>query len=120
MEDAPAADSSADAKEADPVTKYHVWGGLPATVAALEDFESSRSTDSWIASIFDKLDALASGIVCANTLHAEMTKAEFTLEDVNRINSPLLDGLWIAVTGRQGSLRQPCIGCGPSRCFAMT
>jgi len=79
---------------------YAHWGGFLATAAALDDFQSVRSTDTELAALFNKLDALdrcprtAAGVVAA------MSECKFSPAELNRINSPLLDGLWKGVTGR--------------------
>ena len=79
---------------------YHHWGGLPATLAALDGFQTVRADDPNVAAMFSKLDRLDAAVGSAAGLVAAMTACQFTALEMSRINSPLLDGLWKAVTGR--------------------
>jgi len=89
------------------LSQYNHWGGLPATVSSLEDFELACTNDSNLAGMFAKLNLLercpgtVSGVVEA------MTACRFETEEVCRINSPLLDGLYKAVTGRDADGKTP-------------
>ena len=89
------------------LSQYSQWGGLPATLAALDDFDKARSEDSEIAAMFAKLDRLESAPRTAAGLVEAMTACEFSPVEVSRINSPLLDGLWKAVTGREPDGKTP-------------
>ena len=89
------------------LSQYNHWGGLPATVSSLEDFELACTNDSNLAGMFAKLNLLercpgtVSGVVEA------MTACRFETAEVCRINSPLLDGLYKAVTGRDADGKTP-------------
>jgi len=47
-----------DIKRDVPIKSYAHWGGLPATVAALEGFEEARHKDPAVAAMLDRLDIL--------------------------------------------------------------
>jgi len=79
--------------------KYRHWGGLPATLESLDDFETVRA-DPELSLMFDKLDRLEISVESADWVKT-MTACNFSPVEVSRINSPLLDGLWKAVTGRE-------------------
>ena len=87
--------------------QYEPWGGFPAAVAALHDFDTTRSTDPDLATLFDKLDQLEAAPRTPAGLAAAMIACDFTIEQMNRLNSPLLDGLWKAVTGRDPDGKTP-------------
>ena len=93
---------------------YTKWGGLLAIIAAADDFQTLRSSDSSIDALLCKLDQLdlafsSHGIpaqdlvldmaLCARVAEV-MTSLAWTCEEMNRLNSPLLDGLWKLCTGR--------------------
>ena len=80
-------------------TAYEQWGGLPATLAALEGFDTVRATDAWLRGVFAKLDQLNQVQRTPDALVSLMSACNFEPEDMSRINSPLLDGLWKAATG---------------------
>jgi len=85
------------------VNRYLQWGGLPAQVSILEDFAAARLADPDLACMFDKLDRLEQ----TNRTPAELIKVfNFTPYDLSRMNSPLLDGLWKMLTGRDPDERQ--------------
>ena len=88
---------SEDSKQNAPLP-YHQWGGYPATVAALDGFEAARQSDPKLGSMFDKLDQLDRS--SRSELFDVMEACRFEPEEVSRINSPVLDGLWKATTGR--------------------
>lgn len=85
---------------------YEKWGGLAAAVSALDGFQTALQEDPGLAALFRKLDILdgwanisidpdAKGLVDA------IRSAQFSPEDIAKLNSPLLDGLIYAVTGSE-------------------
>jgi len=100
---------------------YADWGGLPAELSDLKDFEAVRSEDCKIQRLFHCLDELGQAI-CSNrpneNLLGAVPKCDFSKDDINYLNSPLLDGLVHAfyeensfVTGRpvRSNTSQPCL-----------
>jgi len=90
--------------------EYQCWGGLPAAIATTDDFKSAREADPLLARTFDTLDRLMScqGPKLADIV-TEFNAAGFTAHEINRLASPLLDGLWVALTGRpvNGQIHAP-------------
>lgn len=80
--------------------QYAHWGGYPAAVAALDGFETTRANDPKVAAMFAKLDALDAAPRTADGLVDALTACRFEPQELSHINSPLLDGLWNAATGR--------------------
>jgi len=75
---------------------YDVWGGFAATVASADDFVTARQADPNLQSLFDKLDRLGLSAGRRGFRHCMqhcMSDVQFSVEDVSRLNSPLLDGL---------------------------
>src|SRR5690242_8612353 len=76
-----------------------MWGGLIAAVDSLDDAVSDPDVRSFLSSsILQKLDRLQHA-TSFDALLTELQQAQLSLDDVNRLNSPLLDGLWVAFTG---------------------
>jgi len=73
--------------------QYAAWGGLAAEIGSLEGFALVRMTQPKIASLLAKLDSLQSAPRTVNGLQSAMAACTFTSEDVNYLNSPLLDGI---------------------------
>ena len=88
---------------------YEQWGGYPATLAALDEFEATRASDPKLSAMFAKLDTLESAPRTADGLTAAMISCALEPEEVSHINSPLLDGLWKAVTGREPDGKTPLV-----------
>jgi len=94
-----AASTSSFAKEVDCLHDYSRWGGLPAIIASADDFQAARQNDAAIGAMFSKLDSLDR---CQGPNVIDVARALkdcFTAEEVDRMNSPLLDGLLLAVSG---------------------
>jgi len=53
-----------DIKRDVPIKSYAHWGGLPATVAALEGFEEARHKDPAIAMLTTQLNRTKSEVAC--------------------------------------------------------
>jgi len=60
---------------------YHHWGGLPATLAALDGFQTVRADDPNVGAMFAKLDRLDAAVGSAAGLVAAMTACQFTAGD---------------------------------------
>lgn len=76
---------------------YEQWGGLAAAVASCDDFERLRSSDPDVWTLLSKLDLLhRAGNTAQDVLNA-WQQCAFTPHDMNRLNSPLLDGIWYAI-----------------------
>ena len=81
---------------------YSMWGGLPAVIASCPSFEADRRTDASLKCTFDTLDQLAAackGCADFDRIASALVESKLTAEAVNRLNSPLLDGLWTLVSG---------------------
>ena len=80
---------------------YHRWGGLLMTMSSMPgglDALPPGDRVSVLRSKIDKLDQLATPLQFADFCRV-MRELELTNEDVNYLNSPLLDGLYLAYTG---------------------
>jgi len=93
-----------DVKEAVSPSPYAHWGGLPAAVAALDEFERARAEDPQLSSIFSRLDLLDSAPRTVTDLCAAMAACNFSREEQDRINSPCLDGLMNACSSPFSSM----------------
>ena len=80
-------------------SSYVHWGGLPAALSVLDDFSSLRPSDSTIAAMFDQLDRLDA--IEDRTPAAVANEFKFPPEELNRMNSPLLDGIWTMLNGAE-------------------
>jgi len=87
--------------------RYEHWGGYPGAASVLEGFDAVRATDPQVQSLFTKLDKLDAAPRTLDGLTHAMVANCFTPEEVSRINSSLLDGLWKAVTGRDPNGQTP-------------
>jgi len=81
------------------------WGGLLAAVASAEDFDKAREDDPDIKQMVDTVQRLEASLVdCAvhglDKVVDTFAECQLTPAILNRWNSPVLDGLWQAVTGR--------------------
>jgi len=83
------------------LAKYQLWGGLPTAIASTDDFKSALQTDAAIARTFDILDRLMScqGPTLAFVV-AVFKGTGLTAHEINRLASPLLEGIWVALAGR--------------------
>ena len=91
----------ADSKSSVDSSRYERWGGLPAAAAACDSFETDRVTDAGLKAMFATLDALEArckGCQDFDRIAAAMVESKLTAEEVSRMNSPLLDGLWKLVS----------------------
>ena len=80
---------------------YHRWGGLLMIMSSMPgglDALPPGDRVSVLRSKIDKLDQLPSPLQFADFCRV-MCELELTNEDVNYLNSPLLDGLYLAYTG---------------------
>jgi len=85
---------------------YQLWGGLAAVVGALPDAKDACVADSSLRDQLAKLDKLDQ----APTFQALCTTLQspgcsFTEEEVNRLNSPLLDALLCGIFGESPDAR---------------
>ena len=80
--------------------RYDMWGGFAAAVASADDFLTARQADPNLQALFDKLDRLDSQLVGVDSVIPALSDAQFSVEEVSRLNSPLLDGLWKLATGQ--------------------
>ena len=94
-----------DTKEAVP-SPYAHWGGLPATVAALDDCEQARAQDEQLSALFAKLDLLENAPRTVTGLCDAMAACNFSKEEQDRINSPCLDGLVSACSSPFGHIKE--------------
>ena len=93
------------------ISAYAKWGGLPAALASTADFERVRAEDAQIRAMFSMLDHLEQDIAAAGQqagreielLVAAFARTGLTARELSRLNSPLLDGLWKIVTGRDAT-----------------
>jgi len=77
---------------------YALWGGLPEVLAATEDIDAARLSDPALDAMFGKLDQLDASIKGFDSVAVALQAARLSAEEVCRINSPLLDGLWKLTT----------------------
>jgi len=81
-------------------SKYARWGGLAATLGALDDIVTARQEDARIGDLLDKLDLLDAAEHSYDGLVNAVRTCAFTMEEINKLNSPVLDGLWRAIAGQ--------------------
>lgn len=106
---------SLDAEPLQSLNPYERWGGLAAALGSCDDLQSQRAADPVRFACLSQLDVLAKAgsrpIDIANAfIHCNLTSIE-----LDRLNSPLLDGLWLALTGFEyplGRDRKPLFGAG--------
>jgi len=79
-----------------PLSPYEVWGGWAAAVGSASDFESARKADPSIDVLLSKLDRLEQARHSVEGLVSALTGCAFSREEVNKLNSTLLDGLLLA------------------------
>lgn len=89
-----------DSKEsgtAERSSKYSHWGGFVAVIFTLPDAHEALAADKTLTSLVQKLDSVDVVINARprsfDALMAAVAACGFTPEDINRLNSPLLDGL---------------------------
>lgn len=93
------------------VNRYEKWGGLAAVVASCDDFKSVHISDHDLWVLLSKLDIMdRAGRTLKDVMEA-WRQCAFTCEEVNRLNSAVLDGLWYAFNN------QPVVGQGAT-CIA--
>lgn len=76
-------------------TSYAIWGGWAEALCSCEDLSQLRKQDRAVDSLLSKLDLLS---LSQADVAAVVIACGFTPEDRDRLSSPLLDGLWYAVT----------------------
>jgi len=81
------------------------WGGLLAALTTTDDFKTVSSDDADIKQMIDTVQRLEASLHdCAVHGHQKVVDAfiacQLTPAILNRCNSPVLDGLWQALTGR--------------------
>lgn len=74
---------------------YARWGGWAAALCSCDDLPSLRHQDREVDRLLSKLDLLTE---CKTDIVDALVACTFSVEDRNRLSSPLLDGLWFAVT----------------------
>lgn len=77
---------------------YAHWGGYPAAVSVLDGFQDVRQNDPVLAGMLAKLDALDRA--SRDDVVQTMLDCRFDAQEMNRICSPVLDGVFKALTGR--------------------
>lgn len=87
-----------EAETKGPSRRYAMWGGWAASLASCDDFEKLRAEQPDVHVLFCKLDKVAE--MKLETINAVFSACAFTKAEVNKLNSPLLDGLLFAVTLR--------------------
>jgi ankyrin repeat protein len=78
---------------------YEGWGGWAATVTSCDDFAALRQSDAEVHRLLAKIDVLNTAGASSSAICKALRQCEFTWEEVTKVNSPLLDGLWVAATG---------------------
>jgi len=86
---------------------FSLWGGLPAIIGASEDFEQTRQSDAAVNALLLKLSRMDDAEPTYESVIDTMVQCAFTIEEVNKLNSPLLDGLWTAITGSPPTEHSP-------------
>lgn len=82
---------------------YSRWGGLPASLGSCEDLEAEKRRDPSLWLLLSKLDVLERAGNSQASISDAFVTSGITALDVDRLNSPLLDGLWLALTGNEPS-----------------
>jgi len=87
------------------VSRFSRWGGLLAALTTTEDFKTASRDDPDIEQMVDTVQRLEASLQdCAvhgpQKMVDAFTACQLTPALLNRWNSPVLDGLWQAVTGR--------------------
>lgn len=83
--------------------RYEIWGGLAAAVGSCDDFNDGRNLEKSeydLAVLLKRLDALEAARNFEEVMSALQTRS-FTEMELNRLNSPLLDGLVVVVASKQ-------------------
>lgn len=80
---------------------YQKWGGLAAAVASCDDFKSVHISDHDLWVLLSKLDIMDRAGRSLKDVMAAWRQCAFTCEEVNRLNSPLLDGVFYAINNQQ-------------------
>ena len=83
--------------EENPIGPYAEWGGWANTLAGCDGFGQMRQQDRVTHALLSKLDALTAAR-SASDLIVAFDKCEFRSEEVHKLNSPLLDGLLVALS----------------------
>ena len=108
------------------ISAYTKWGGLPAALISTPDFKRVREEDADIRTMFCMLDQLERDIAAAGLqsdreielLVAAVARTGLNARALSRLNSPLLDGLWKIVTGRDADeLDDECLRPNVPLCF---
>lgn len=79
---------------------YTQWGGFAAAIGALPDLLEARAADKSLDSLLAKLDLIEAAPRTLASLVDTVISCDFSIEELNRLNSPLLDGLVATITGR--------------------
>jgi len=79
-----------------PSLPYGLWGGWAAAVGCTSDFEDARRADPSIHTLLNKLDRLEQADHSIDGLLSALRTCEFSRDEINRLNSPLLDGILLA------------------------
>ena len=103
---------------------YNRWGGLLAVIASAEDFDKVRAEDpeiSWMITTMKQLEASLQDLVehGPQKFIDTFISCQLTPQILNRWNSPVLDALWQAVTGRTPDGVTPFAANPPHRAAAL-
>jgi ankyrin repeat protein len=83
-----------DGRTAQNENPYEQWGGLAAVLGSLLDRAEALAADPALVRSLQKLDDLQNADRTVVALTAAMQRCGFDNTERNRLNSPLLDGLW--------------------------